>query len=173
MKIVLGWHSNFRTLTVTLPKHRLIEWSFKIQQMISPSKISKNALESTNRQMRYTGFIILWVYQFLSRLRTLLTRSRNRGFIVINYKFIKDLELMQSILKKAKEGIDMNLLAFRSPDRMYYSNSCPAGLSGYNNQGYAWRFKVLDNLQVRVTNNLLKFLAMIISPKNVNFSNDT
>jgi hypothetical protein len=48
---------------------------------------------------------------------------------------------MQSILEKAKEGIDMNLLAFRSPDRIYYSNSCPAGLGGYSNQGHAWQLK--------------------------------
>ncbi len=32
---------------------------------------------------------------------------------------------MQSILDKAKNGIDMNLLAFRTPDCVYYSNSCP------------------------------------------------
>jgi hypothetical protein len=50
----------------------------------------------------------------------------------------KDLELMQSILDKAKKGIDMNLLAFRLPDRIYYSDSCPAGLGGYSNQGFAW-----------------------------------
>jgi hypothetical protein len=34
-------------------------------------------------------------------------------FIAINDKCKKDLELMQSVLEKAKEGIDMNLLAFR------------------------------------------------------------
>jgi hypothetical protein len=42
---------------------------------------------------------------------------------------------MQSILEKAKEGINMNLLVFIPPDRIYYSNSCPAGLGGYSNQG--------------------------------------
>jgi hypothetical protein len=51
---------------------------------------------------------------------------------------VKDLEFMQSILDKAKKGIDMNLLAFWSPDRIYYSDSCPAGLGGYSDQGFAW-----------------------------------
>jgi hypothetical protein len=49
---------------------------------------------------------------------------------------------MQLILDKAKNGIDMNLLAFRTPDCIYHSNSCPAGFGGYSNQGNAWQFKV-------------------------------
>ncbi len=35
---------------------------------------------------------------------------------------MRDLELMQGILHKAKQGIDMNLLAFRLPDCIYYSD---------------------------------------------------
>jgi hypothetical protein len=56
----------------------------------------------------------------------------------------------------------MNLLGFRSPDRIYYSDSCPAGLSGYSNQGFTWRFSIPDNLLFRASNNLLEFLAAII-----------
>jgi hypothetical protein len=44
-KIILGWHSNFRTLEVTLPEHKHIVWSVKIQQMISTGRTSKKALE--------------------------------------------------------------------------------------------------------------------------------
>jgi hypothetical protein len=66
-------------------------------------------------------------------------------------------------LDKAKKGIDMNLLAFRSPDRIYYSDSCPAGLGGYSDEGYAWRFKVPDKLRFRASNNLLEFLAAVIT----------
>jgi hypothetical protein len=71
---------------------------------------------------------------------------------------------MQPILKKAKEGIDMNLLAFRSLDRIYYSDPCPAGLGSYSNQGHAWCFKVPDGLQYRATNNLRKFLVAKNTP---------
>ena len=70
---------------------------------------------------------------------------------------------MQTILNKTKEGIDLNLLAFRLPDRIYYSDSCPAGLGGYSNQGNAWHFKLPDKLQFCVSNNLLEFLAAIIT----------
>ena len=58
----------------------------------------------------------------------------------------------------------MNLLGFRSPDRIYYSDSCPAGLGGYSDQGFAWRFRIPDDLQFRASNNLLEFLAAVITP---------
>ena len=57
----------------------------------------------------------------------------------------------------------MNLLAFRSPDRIYYSDSCPAGLGGYSDQGFAWRFAIPDELLFRASNNLLEFLAAVIN----------
>jgi hypothetical protein len=71
---------------------------------------------------------------------------------------------MLKILDKSKGGIDMNLLGFRSPDRIYYLGSCPAGLGGYSNQGFVWRFRIPDNLLFRMSNNLLEFLVAIITP---------
>jgi hypothetical protein len=100
--------------------------------MIQTCKTTNKMLESTIRCMGHVGFVIPWVYHFLSRLRSLLARAWNRRSININNKCAKDLELMQLILDNAKNGIHMNLLAFPTPDCVYYSNSCPAGLSGYN-----------------------------------------
>jgi hypothetical protein len=71
---------------------------------------------------------------------------------------------MPKILDKSKGGIDINLLGFRSPNRIYYSDSCPAGLGGYNNQGFAWCFRIPDDLLFGTSNNLLEFLVAIITP---------
>ncbi len=57
----------------------------------------------------------------------------------------------------------MNLLGFHSPDRIYYLDPCPAGLNSYSNQGFAWHCKIPDDLLFRASNNLLKFLAAIIT----------
>ncbi len=160
----MGWHFNFRTLTITLPEHKYIAWSREIQQMIKTLRMTKKPLELMIGRMGHVGFIIPWVYHFLSCLRSLLARAQIKRTISINKKCMRDLELMQGIFDKAKQGINMNLLAFRSPDRIYYSDSCPAGLGGYSNQGHAWRLKVSDNLHFRASNDLLKFLATIISP---------
>ena len=132
--------------------------------MIQSRQTTKKQLESTIGRLGHVGYIIPWVFHYLSRLRTLLSRAGKMRSIKIDEICVKDLELMQSILDKAKKGIDMNLLAFRSPDRIYYSDSCPAGLGGYSDQGFAWRFAIPHDLLFRASNNLLEFLAAVITP---------
>ncbi len=46
-KIILGWHFNFCTLTVTLPEQKHIAWSRKIQTMIATGRTTKKGLKST------------------------------------------------------------------------------------------------------------------------------
>jgi hypothetical protein len=78
--------------------------------------------------------------------------------------FCEDLMLMLKFLNKAHIGIDMNLISYRRPTHVYRSDSCPFGLGGYSDEGYAWRFEITPGLQFRASNNLLKFMASIISP---------
>jgi hypothetical protein len=84
--------------------------------MINKMKISKKALKLTIGQLGHFGVIIPWVFHFLSCLRTLLTRAKNRRFIFIDKTSKNNLILMLSILAKAKEGIYMSLLAFWAPN---------------------------------------------------------
>jgi hypothetical protein len=46
----------------------------------------------------------------------------------------------------AKRGINMNLIAFRRLTHVYRPDSCPFGLKGYPDKGFAWRFKLLQEL---------------------------
>jgi len=125
---------------------------------------SNSENDHVKTQMGRVGFVIPWVYYFLSRFRSMHYHSKNQRFITVNDMCMKDLELMKESLAKAKLGIDMNLLAFVAPDQTYYSDSCPAGLRGYSNRGHTWRFYVPSHLQFRATNNLLEYLAAIITP---------
>ncbi len=137
MKVILGWHFNFWTLTITLPEHKHIAWSGEIRAMINSGKTTKKALESTIGRLGHVGSVIPWVFHFLSCLQSLLGCARNRQRIAVNDECKHDLALMLKILDKAKGWIDMNLLGFRFPDGIYYSDSCLAGLGGYSNQGFA------------------------------------
>jgi hypothetical protein len=65
-KVILGWHFNFRSLTVTLPEHKHIAWSAKIKKMIDDGSTLKKSLESTIRCLGHVGFVIPWVFHFLS-----------------------------------------------------------------------------------------------------------
>jgi hypothetical protein len=112
--------------------------------MIADGRTTKKALESTIGQFCHVGFVIPWVFHFLSRLRILLSQACNKRMITIDENCKNNLVLMLKILDKAKGGIDMNLLGFRSPDRIYYSDSCSADLGGYSDQGFTWRFRIPD-----------------------------
>jgi hypothetical protein len=67
-------------------------------------------------------------------------------------------------LKIANNGISPNSIAFRRPTHMHRLDSCPAGLGGYSNEAWAWRWYLPKDLLFRALNNLLKHLAAIISP---------
>jgi hypothetical protein len=82
----------------------------------------------------------------------------------INNECCKDLELMLNIIKTAHDGISMNIIVYRQPTHVYHSDSCPAGLGGYSDSGFAWRYYLPANLQFCATNNLLELLASIITP---------
>jgi hypothetical protein len=147
-KMILGWLFNFRTLIVSLLDHKFIAWwTAAIQKMVTLKRTTSKDLETTIGRMGHVGFVIPWVHHFLSRLRSLHFGSKNCHFITINETCMKDLELMTGILTKAHKGIDMNLLAFGAPDRVYHSDSCPAELGGYSDQGHAWRFQIPANLR--------------------------
>ena len=132
--------------------------------MLDRRRTTKKALELMIGRLGHAGFVIPWVFHFLSCLRTLLRRAQNRQTIALNKECKDDSVLMMKLLKKAKGGIDMNLLGFHSPDQIYHSDSCPAGLGGYSDQGFAWRFRIPDNLLFRASNNLLEFLVAIVTP---------
>ncbi len=72
LKVILGWIFNFQALTVSLPEHKHIAWSGKIQSMLDRRRMTKKALESMIGRLGHISFVIPWVFHFLSRLRTLL-----------------------------------------------------------------------------------------------------
>jgi hypothetical protein len=65
-KVILGWLFNFRTLTVFLPDHKHIAWLREIKQMIDSRCTTKKQLESMIGQLGHVGYVIPWVYHFLS-----------------------------------------------------------------------------------------------------------
>jgi hypothetical protein len=71
---------------------------------------------------------------------------------------------MSFFLDKARDGIDMNIVAYLFPTSCYRSDSCPHGLGGYSNDGRGWRWYLPPELRFRASNNLLEHLAAVITP---------
>ena len=100
----------------------------------------------------------------MSRLRELLRKPANRRRVNLNTNVIKELKLMLFFLEEAHIGVDMNLLVYRKPTKVYRSDSRPVGLGGYSSGGFAWRFYIPLWLKFRASNNLLEHLATVITP---------
>ena len=162
-KTILGWFFDFRTLTVKLPMNKFTAWSNAIKEMIANKSTKPKELECNIGRLVHLSMVLPSILHFMSRLRELHTRSLNRSSIKINETCLDDLKLMLRFLSKASEGVDMNMIVYRRPTRVYRSDSCPAGLGGYSDQGYAWRFYIPKELQGRASNNLLEHIASVIS----------
>ena len=166
IKTVLGWVLDFRRLIVSLPYNKYQAWNNNINEILTRDKSTARELETLIGRLGHLGTIIPMVHHFLSRLRELQRKaSRNKRWPTkLNSECRHDLRLMQQILAKASRGVDMNIVAYRRPTHVYRADSCPHGLGGYSNEGYAWRFKIPDDLLFRASNNFLEFIASIITP---------
>ena len=162
-KTILGWEFNTRSLKISLPDNKFIAWSGSINEMIESHEATAKDLECNIGRLVHLGAVLSQVYHFLSRLRELQQRAKNRRFIKIDETCIEDLRIMLFFLRKAHEGVSLNLITFRKPTHAYRSDSCPIGLGGYSHQGWAWRFYIPLELRFRATNNLLEHIASIIT----------
>ena len=82
---------------------------------------------------------------------------------IINKSIRSDFRIQLKLLKKAKEGISMNLLTFREPTRGCWTDACEYGLGGFNATGRAWRITLPEHLLHRAHINLLEFLAELVA----------
>eukprot|EP00956_Cyclotella_meneghiniana_P025476 scaffold53298_cov92-Cyclotella_meneghiniana.AAC.1 len=166
VKIMLGWHLNFRTLIISLPFNKAKAWSTEISEILSEGKTKAKRLERNIGRFVNIGMILPYVHHFLARLRTLLKHAKKRkSAIPLPVPVQKDLKLMQKVIVRAQNGIDMNNLAYRMPNIVYRNDSCPFGLGGYDVRASGWRWIIPPELRFRATNNLLEHLANIVSIK--------
>ena len=166
IKIILGWRWDFRRLIISLPDNKFTAWTDGISVILNTRRVTTKELESTIGRLGHLSLVLPFVHHFLSRLRELLTRSKrqNRHTTAVPQLCLDDLELMLFFLQKANSGINMNHIAYRKPTHVYRSDSCPAGIGGYSNEGFAWRYYIPNHLLFRASNNLLEHLASVISP---------
>ena len=165
-KIMLGWLLDFRRLEISLPDNKATAWSQEIADMLKEGKTKAKRLERNIGRFVNIGMILPYVHHFLARMRTLLKKAKKRqSAVTIPEEVQLDLKLMDSVIKRANKGVDMNNLAHRMPDHVFKNDSCPFGLGGFDVQGNGWRWIIPPDLRFRASNNLLEHLANIASKK--------
>jgi hypothetical protein len=163
-KTILGWLVDTHCLQLSLPNNKLVAWTAIITEVIERGWTTAKEMKSIIGHLGHLGMAIHFVYHFLSRLRDLQVRAKCRRSIKINEECRNDLQLMIGMIKRAHEGINLNIIVFQCPTHIYRSDLCPAGLGGYSNSGFAWRWYLTPHLLFQALNNLLEHLAAIITP---------
>jgi hypothetical protein len=163
-KILLGWKLDTRSLQISLPFEKFKAWSDGIKSILRAKSTSFKELETLIGRLGHVTVIIQHAKHFMSRLRSLMHKAKNRRTIKLNDESIEDLKFHLTLLENAHTGISMNLITYRQIDRGYRSDACPAGLGGYSNLGRAWRWYIPKHLQFRATLNMLEHVGSIIGP---------
>ena len=164
-KTVLGWFYDTRRLLISLPLHKFKVWSGQISEAITKRTISMPDLDTMVGRLNHAAGIIPLSRHFLSRIRFLLKNKTRWQRIFITDEAIEDLKLWLQLLSIAKDGISMNLLSFRQPDRVHRTDACETGIGGFSSTGRAWRWEIPLALRGRAHIGLLEFLAEIAAVK--------
>ena len=137
-KTILGWDFDFRRMLVSLPENKFTAWSEAIQTILYEGCVTVKELENNIGRLVHLGLVLPYVHHFMSRLCELQRRARNRHQVKVTDIYAEDSKLIIFFLKKEKDGVDLNLIAYRKPTHVHRSDSCPGGLGGFSHEGWAW-----------------------------------
>ena len=172
VKNILGWSINTRDMTIHIPTYKYKVWSDSIFIILKSRTVKNKQLETLIGRLNHISLIIPHILHFLGRLRRLQMSTAKRRKVYIKQVHVDDLNLMLKFLEKANDGINLNLITFRLPTHVYFSDACPVGLGGYNHNMIAWRFQIPTDLQNRASINILEHMASTIGPWLDMLSND-
>jgi len=165
IKTVLGWVINSRSMVISLPDHKFLNWTKEINDMMGAGKSSYKSLESLLERLNHVACIFMPMQHFMGRLYRALYRAKaHLGWTKFTQTELADLALHKKFLFFANNGVSVNLLTFQKPTIILRSDVCEFGLGGYNiASGKAWHWEIPTDLRNRTSINSLEFIACVIS----------
>ena len=165
VKICLGWLFNTRKLLISLPTHKFEAWDAQICSIIKAKSVSFKLLETVLGRLENVAIILTMFRHFLNNIRSLqIKASKSKHNQKLSKNALAEFELGRTFLKKAHNGISMNNIVFREPNRIYIGDASEHGLGGMcTRNGKAWRFLIPEKLRGRAHINLLEFLIQVVS----------
>jgi hypothetical protein len=169
--VILGWQVNTRSLTLALPNKKYVLWHQDLVVITKSKKISLKKLETVVGRLNHAATACPLMRYYLNRLRHTLESRRKESSSKTKEKYlskssISDLQLWRDhFLPKLHKGISLNIITYRRPSIICWSDACPKGLGGYNHEGLAWHWEIPTEYQRRVQNknNTLEFLASLFT----------
>ena len=161
---LLGWDADTRRLQLRLPWSKHLAWRDDMLRLLRARGATRSELDTLVGRLNHVGHIIPAARHFLSRLRDRLRKARRHGRQRFDSEDAEDLNLWLRFLRRAADGMSMNLLTCRCPTHEHMSDACEHGIGGWSSSGRAWRFALPEELWGRFTLNCLEFLAAVIGP---------
>ena len=162
-KTILGWRVDTRILTVSLPEEKYIAYSNQIKSRINAGKVDHKNLQNLVGRLQRASYVTPHSKYFLNQLRALLRTTETTTWANIPSSVKDDLHLWLELLEKGRAGTSINNIVFRTPTHLHWADSCPFGMGGYSTSGRAWRYYIPLDLRSRHTNNVLEYVAIIIT----------
>ena len=164
LKIVLGWQINSRALTVHLPEHKFKAWSSQLDSFSSRKSSNLKDIQSVLGRLENIAIMIPMMAHFLNNLRQMEIKGTitNRNQILTK-RVMDDCELAKKFIQRAYDGLSMNSITFRAPNKTYINDASEHGLGGFACHGRAWSWTIPEKLRGRAHINLLEFMAQLIS----------
>ena len=164
IKITLGWELDSRSLLIKLPAHKFKAWSSQVESFISRKAVSGKDLSSVLGRLENVAIMIPSFGHFLNNIGQLeIKAAATKKNQVINKRSKDDFKLALRFLERARKGINMNLITFRVPNKIYINDAVEHGLGGFATHGRAWTYHIPLHLQGRAHINLLECLAQLVS----------
>ena len=163
VKVCLGWCINTRSLTVSLPQHKFTAWDADIANIITRKSTNNLHLEKILGRLEHVAAVVKPMGHFLNNIRSLQIKAEKRKHNIIIPASVKDdFHLTRKFLKKAKEGININILVFRSPTITFIGDASEYGMGGFDTGGRGWRYLIPAHLRGRAHINLLEFITQVV-----------
>lgn len=164
--IFLGWFINTRSLTISLPEEKHKAWSDQISIIQKLKKINYQEISKLVGRLNHVAFIIPTARHFMNRLRRIETQANKHRWGNISPEAKEDLILWQKFLLKAKKGISINNIIFRTPTSTSLSDSSEFGIGGYGHtSGIMWRYEFTTEEQTSFDINQKEYIASAINQK--------
>jgi hypothetical protein len=168
---LLGWIIDTRALTISLPTKKSVSWNKDLQSIITKKKVSFGLLESVIGRLNHAATACPFMRYFLNRIRLVLTnwdisKKSKKVERYLPSQVLEDLRLWRDdFLPNITKGMSINLITYRRPTFICWSDACPTGMGGFDHMGFAWRWAIPNEFQEGVTNrnNCLEFLASIVT----------
>jgi hypothetical protein len=168
---ILGWGINTRDLTISLTQKKFSRWNKELGEIISRKKVSYALLESMVGRLNHAATACPVMRYFISRIRLALTtwdvsKKSKKVERYLTTQVLEDLTLWRaSFLPAISKGMSLNLITYRRPSFLCWSDACPDGMGDFDHMGNAWRFRIPDKFHeaMGTKNNCLEFIASIIT----------